>query len=315
MNDRPSPSLAATFLRAAGLALALYLAALPLLHLPCLGGQCAGVLGSSYGKLLGVPVGAYGALLWLLTLLPAGRVPALAHHALALGSIGFVLLQAVALRQFCPWCLVHAALCWVAWPLRHRANARTVPFAFTALTVAVLGLFAQRHFHRPPPPTAAVSTLVATLRRESFAWLGPVDASAPVLVLSPSCPTCLDALDRIVAHGWPAAQPRPALVWRTDDTNRRAVALFAAAVEAHGDDTSAAFAAQLPAFLTERDLLLNNPAGAAEVFALTWEPAPAAITAMEARLARQQAALDAAHVSGTPAWIAPDGTVTHAMPE
>lgn len=309
----PPPSPVATGLRAAGFALALYLAALPLLHLPCLGGQCAGVLGSSYGKIFGVPVGAYGALFWLLTLLPVGRVVACAHHALALGSIGFVALQAFVLRQFCPWCLAHAALCWVAWPLRRRPAARPGWFLFAAVVLATAGVLTQRHFHLPPPP-AATPSLAAALRPDSFAWLGPVDAAAPVLVLSPSCPTCLDALDRIAAQGWPSTTPRPGIVWRTDDTNRRVVALLAAVVETNPTAAPAVFRALLPTLLTERDLLLNNPAGAATVLALTWNPTPTAIATMERRLAGQQAALDAAHVVGTPAWIAIDGTATHTLP-
>lgn len=308
-----SPSPTATALRTAGLTFALYLGALPLLQLPCLGGQCASVLGSSYGKILGVPVGVYGALLWLFTLLPTGRLTPLASHALALGSIGFVALQAFVLRQFCPWCLAHAALCWAAWPLRHRATARPALALFAATIIAALGLVAQRQFHRPPA-IAATSTLAATLHAESFNWLRPADTAAPVLVLSPSCPTCLDALDRFVAEGWPAATPRPAIIWRTDAVNRRVVATLAAAIEAHPAAAPELFRAYLPAFLTERDLLLNNPAGAATILELTWNPAPAAITAMEARLARQQAALDAANLIGTPTWITPAGIVTHTIP-
>lgn len=311
---RPNPpSPAVTALRAAGLTLALYLGALPLLHLPCLGGQCAGVLGSSYGKILCIPVGVYGALLWLLTLRPTGRATGSAHHLLALGSIGFVALQAFVLRQFCPWCLVHAVLCWAAWPLRHRATARPLSFICTAAVVATLGLLAQRHFYRPPPP-AATANLAATLRAEGFDWLNPAAAAAPVLVLSPSCPTCLDALDRFAAQGWPVTIPRPALVWHTDASNRRVVAILAAALETHPAAAPELFRAHLSAFLTERDLLLNHPTGAATILELTWNPAPAAIAAMESRLARQQAALDAAKLIGTPAWISTDGTVLHTLP-
>lgn len=307
-------STAATVLRAGGLTLALYLGALPLLHLPCLGGQCAGVLGSSYGKILGVPVGFYGALLWTLALLRLGRGAALAHHALALGSIGFVALQATVLRQFCPWCLAHAALCWAAWPLRRRASVRPVLSLLAAVALAVAGVAIHRQLHRPPPPPAASVPVLAALRTDAFVWLGPVDAPAPVLVLSPSCPTCLDALERIAARGWPAATPRPVIVWHTDDVNRQVVALLAASVEANPAIAPEVFRTLLPALLTERDLLLNNPAGAVTVLELTWSPAPAALATMEARLARQQTALDAAKVTGTPAWITPGGNVAHSIP-
>ena len=54
-----------TLLCAAGLALSLYLALLKFYALPCLGpGSCQTVIYSTYGTVVGIPVGVFGALLW-----------------------------------------------------------------------------------------------------------------------------------------------------------------------------------------------------------------------------------------------------------
>ncbi|MFA5264135.1 MAG: vitamin K epoxide reductase family protein, partial [Opitutaceae bacterium] len=90
------PILLARWLRALGLAVALFLGLMKLAGLPCgVGAGCDAVLSSRYAVLLGIPMGIYGAVLWSVALIspsPASR--RWAHHLLGFGSIVMVGLQA-----------------------------------------------------------------------------------------------------------------------------------------------------------------------------------------------------------------------------
>ncbi len=75
----------------------------------CGGGGCDEVLGSRWSAVFGVPVTAFGAfayLVFLITLVPGfdrWRIPLLGIISGA--AVWFILLQALWLKQFCPWCM------------------------------------------------------------------------------------------------------------------------------------------------------------------------------------------------------------------
>ena len=104
---RPLPPTLKTLLAMAcytlGLALSLYLAALKLFALPCVGpGNCHTVIYSAYGSVAGVPVSVFGALLWVgvLTVREESKRGALLF-LLAAGALVFMVLQFGVLRSFC----------------------------------------------------------------------------------------------------------------------------------------------------------------------------------------------------------------------
>lgn len=296
--DRAAPAL-----RAAGLGLALYLGALGLLRLPCPGGGCDAVQHGRWGALLGVPVGFFGAALWLATLALRGRAAAWSHHALALGSVGFVALQALVIGRFCPWCLAHAALCWAAWPARASAGPRVIPLtAGLALAVALAG---SAVVSRQPP--AAVRVADAPLADAGFDWLrAPGGAPADAVVLSLTCPLCLDLLADI-----PAPKPGgPRILFLTTEENRALTERFVAAVLAHPAGPADSFPALAMVLVARRDLVLARPAEAAEWFAESQPESASMLPAAETALAAQQKALAAAGIKVTPVCVTPSGAAT-----
>lgn len=109
------PGLVFVFCAVAGLVLNLYLLSQRYMDAGtgiagCGGGGCEEILTSRWSLVFGIPVTAFGALAYLgllFSLSPRGRGLHWPLLALLCGAaFWFVLVQAVILRKFCPWCLV-----------------------------------------------------------------------------------------------------------------------------------------------------------------------------------------------------------------
>lgn len=82
-------------------------------------GGCSSLLSSPYSRLWGLPVGAFGLVLYLgaaaAVVLRAGLAARLAALAILAGAAWFAIVQAVILREWCPWCcLTHLLACAAA---------------------------------------------------------------------------------------------------------------------------------------------------------------------------------------------------------
>ena len=299
-----NPADLATLLRALGLGLAGYLGFLSALHLPCVGGDCAAVLHSAWARCLGVPLGFYGAALWLVTLLAADPWRRGAQHLLAVGSLGLVMLQLAVIGRLCPWCMAHAALGIAAWPLRAQRSPRWA--CAGGLAVAGLLLAGQWRLVQAPPAIRHFDSLAET----GVAWLPgpPSGAGAPVLVVSLTCPRCLDLLAALSVRAPPPGSVAPRLVFLTTPETRALTETFLAAVLAEGSDPSARFSGLLAMLLTQRDLVVSRPAEAARWFEFTApSPAPARLAAQEL-LGRQQRELERTGLAVTPLLVRADGS-------
>ncbi len=83
------------------------------------GGPCSDVLTSRWSQVLQIPVPALGAFvyLFLLTSLRWNKhfIAGFCHAAIVGSVVWFIIVQAVLLHHFCPWCIVaHAVGCFVA---------------------------------------------------------------------------------------------------------------------------------------------------------------------------------------------------------
>lgn len=274
-----------------------------MLRLPCPGGGCDAVLHSRWGVLLGVPVGLFGAALWLATFASGLRIRTLAHHALALGSIGFVAIQAFVIGRFCPWCLAHAMICWLAWPGRAAITRR--PGTWAAVGFALAGLFLTFSFSTRRPVAVAEVSVAHELASTGFDWLRASDTSAAseTVVVSLTCPLCLDLLENTPAP----ADDGPALVFLTSAENRELTELFVAAVRTHPAGAQDSFPALAALVLSQRDLVLARPADAARWFASQQPDAATGLADAAAKLAAQQAALTRAGVALTPVRVSATG--------
>jgi uncharacterized membrane protein len=260
MAGTPLRTVFAAVLGATGLALCAWLAALKALSLPCLGG-CEGVIHSSYGSVLGFPVGVYGAALWLgvfLAARPSFRLVCLT--ALGLGAAAFVALQAFALKAFCPFCLAHALVAWASWPLWRTRPARgglaaaaIVAAAAVLVSATLPGRLALRH-------RSGFAALAEEQNGAAY-WLGPRGPSSPVLVLSLTCPACLDRLAELEALDLAGRRPGPAIYLKVEKGEEDLAAAFVAAVQSGTGDRSEAFLAVAAYCLSQRDLLLSDPSG------------------------------------------------------
>ncbi|MGH2404398.1 MAG: vitamin K epoxide reductase family protein [bacterium] len=117
--------LALVILSLAGLAVSIYIWYKQVTTGPvaCIGSGCAAVIRSRYGRLLGVPNGAWGVMFFGGLLLAAvagalipGLEPALTRLAASATAVALILfvyltyLQIVVLKAFCIWCLTSGGL-------------------------------------------------------------------------------------------------------------------------------------------------------------------------------------------------------------
>jgi hypothetical protein len=304
-------TLLSTLAAGIGLALSLWLAASKVWPLPCFHGDCEAVLRSSYGAILGIPVGAFGAALWTGVFAARGpRARQACLGLLALGSVVFIALQAFVLKAFCPLCMAHAVACWIAAAVCGRNPPR--PWgAAGAVVLAAAGVLAATALARHPPESG--DPALAALAREqadAIRWLGERGPDSPVLVLSLTCPDCLKKLSALTRLDYSRNAAGPALYFKTDADSLGLTTAFVAAVLARPGDRRDAFLALAGFFLSQRDRLPADPADAADALrSLLPAPAPARAEAA-ALLARQADRLKAARVRTTPLLIRPDGTAT-----
>jgi hypothetical protein len=139
-------------------------------------------------------------------------------------------------------------------------------------------------------------------------WLGPRGSTSPVLVLSLTCPACLDRLAELEALDLAGRRRGPAIYLKVEKGKDDLAAAFVAAVQSRPGDRSEAFLAVGAYCLSQRDLLLSDPSGAARALLDTFPGATADIKEAEALLKAQALALAKAKVLSTPLLIAPGGT-------
>jgi uncharacterized membrane protein len=297
---------ASSLLTAAGLGLALWLTLLKWRSLPCLGGGCETVIQSRYGSVLGVPVGVFGAALWLALVWPLpARLRTAAHATLALGAIGFMVVQFGVLRAFCPYCTAHAAAALTAWRWRKVRPASWALALGATLALGGYGLAQRAADHhatavtRPAELTAGIDAIFP------FDDPKPVSAARPVLVLSVTCPACLDLLRAVTNAPWPAGKLGPAVYIKSDARDHAlAVVWLAACTETAGSTPRDRFMAVTAMLVAQRELVASDPSAAATWLAGIFRPSPEARRGAELLLVRQAARLTEAGVTTTP-WLLP----------
>lgn len=262
----------------AGLALSSYLAALKYLALPCLGASgCQAVLHSRFGEIFHVPVGVYGALLWLAIIYVPDRTKRGFLLLLLAGAAAvFMLIQFVVLRGFCLYCTLHALVAWGALYLHGETPRRwTAPlglvFAFGALSLTRQHTEARVAASIAHPSTTATSSLHQ--QAAGLYWLGPFTERSPALVLSLNCPACLDLLEELTQRSYEAASAGPALYFKTNDANRELTEIFIAAVLSQDGTPRDAFLAVTTLSLTHKDAMLSSPDVAAQQLAAVFPAA------------------------------------------
>jgi uncharacterized membrane protein len=303
--------LAASVLAAIALGLALWLALLKWRSLPCLGGGCDQVIQSRYGSWFGVPVGVFGAGLWIALALPLSLNLRRAIHAtLALGAIGFMIVQFGVLRAFCPYCTAHAVAAVTAWRWRRVRVAWWAIGLGAALAVGGY-LLAQRAADR----RATTASRPETLAGSPSALLpfddGPLAAGRdrPVLVLSVTCPACLDLLRDLLEASWPQGKTGAALFVKTEARDRAlATVWLAACTESAGTSPRDRWVAVTAMLVAQRELVASDPDAAATWLAGVFQPSSAARETAARLLVEHAAILDRAGVIGTP-WFLPPGGV------
>ena len=250
-----------------GLALSVYLALLKLFALPCIGpGNCQAILYSRYGSVFFVPVGVFGALLWLAVIIVPDKEKRTALLVLLAGGTAiFMVIQFLVLRGFCPYCTLHAVVAWGALAL-HRERPR-VWILFVAFTLAGGGFYASRQHvaaHAQTEVALAPRLSVLADNPSALSWLGAIRPQSSTLVLSLDCAACLDLLDTLTRESYAKRTAGPAIFLKTNDNNRALTTEFLAAVLAQRDlPRRDAFLAVATLLLSEKETALANPAEAA----------------------------------------------------
>jgi uncharacterized membrane protein len=106
----------------------------------CSGGGCDAVLGSRWGLVMGIPVSALGALIdvvILLGLFLKRNTYLTASYACLIGAgFWFTFVQAVLIRQWCPWCMGLHGLGWII-AIGGLISLRAAPFSWSGLQAGV----------------------------------------------------------------------------------------------------------------------------------------------------------------------------------
>lgn len=308
----PRPAvIAASLLTALGLGLALWLTLLKWRSLPCLGGGCDQVIQSRYGSVGGIPVGVFGAALWatlILPLSPRGRQAV--HAALALGAAGFMVVQFGVLRAFCPYCTAHAFAAIAAWRWR---SLRPAPWSLVlALALAGGGYALAQRAAEQRAANVAQPTVLAGGRDALLPFddgPAPAGATRPVLVLSVSCPACLDLLRDLTEATWPQGKTGAAVYVKSDDRDRAlALAWLAACSETAGSTARDRWIAVTAMLVAQRELVASDPAAAAAWLTGLFQTTDAARAAAARQLEVHTAWLTRAGIGTTPWFLPPGGT-------
>ncbi len=306
-----TPRLASHLICALGLALALYLTLLKLFALPCHApGDCQKIIFSSYGTIFRLPVGLYSAALWIAALLQRDAFKrAIFLSLLALGSLGFMVIQFAVLRGFCLYCTLHALCTFAAFALHRTAPRPSLIIPLAALLAA--GGFALSY--QGAHSVSATPTSVSSAPRLSFVsglpWLAPVGEKSPALILSLDCPSCLDLLEQLTSHDFTSVKQGPTLFFKTTPANRALTQEFISGILAQKDlPIRDAFLASTLLLLTQKDLVLTRPDAATQALAALLPASTTEHPLAEKILAAQSQALSAAKLPATtPRLIAPDG--------
>jgi uncharacterized membrane protein len=300
----------AQLLIVAGLALSTYLAALKYLGLPCLGSSgCQTVMNSPYGEFLRIPVGAFGALLWLAIIyIPDRSKRGVLLLLMAATTAVYMMIQFFILRGFCLYCTLHAVVAWgVLWLHGETPRRWTAPLGLVLATGALLltrqqveTRVAATTAHLPPSASANLHASGAGLY-----WLGPFTEKSPALVLSLDCPACLDLLEALTQRTYAGTAAGPSLYFKTNNANRTLTETFVAAVLSQDGTPRDAFLAVATLLLTHKDTALNAPASAAQQLAALFPAAAPRRVAAVRILDDQATALQAAALGETTPLLLP----------
>jgi uncharacterized membrane protein len=298
-----------SLLVALGLGLSVYLAALKLAGLPCLGASgCHAVLHSRFGEIFRVPVGAYGAALWLAIILVPDRSKRGVLLLLMAGAAAlFMLIQFAVLRGFCLYCTVHAAAAWGALMLHGEKPARWCAPLGLALAAGAFALTRHQAATQIAITTSAGNPAALHARADGFYWLAPFTDKSPALVLSLDCPACLDLLGELTRRSYADVAAGPALYFKTNEKNRALTEAFVAAVLAQETTPRDAFLAVTAILLIHKDAVLSSPDSAAAPLAAIFPSAVQRRDRAARLLADQATALHAAALGETTPLLVPRG--------
>ncbi|MGC4073768.1 MAG: vitamin K epoxide reductase family protein [Nibricoccus sp.] len=297
----------------AGLAISTYLTALKFFALPCIGsGGCHAMLHSRYGEIFRLPVGLYGALLWLCIIYVPDRTKrGFFLLLMSGGSAIFMLIQFAVLHGFCLYCTLHALIAWTVLYLHGEKPARwTVPLGL-ALAAGALALsrqhIAARAASSPSNSGSLSSTPNTSLHSQAAGlyWLGSFTEKSPALVISLDCPACLDLLESLTQRSYNDTIAGPAIYFKTTDANRALTETFIAAVLSQDATPRDAFLAASTLLLTQKDVALNSPATAAQQLAAQFPNAATRHVHAQRILADQSHALQSAALGETTPLLLP----------
>lgn len=301
---------------ALGLALSLYLALLKFYALPCLGGGgCHTVIHSGYGSVFGLPVGLFGAVLWLgAILIPDTTKRAALIVLLAIGSAIFMGIQFFVLRSFCLYCTLHAATAWLALLVARHEKPRFALLAGVLLAgIGFLGTRAYTEARATPVAVQVPSGVPLAAAPSSVPWLGPLTPRSPALILSLNCAACLDLMEDLTRESYTSVNSGPAIFFKTNPENRELTTVFVASILAFKGGKRQAFLGSTALLMTLKDQALSSPQLAAAQLAAMVPGSAAQRQAAEQLLQAQAETLATQGVGDTTPLLVPIGAKPRAF--
>jgi uncharacterized membrane protein len=291
-----------------GFSLSLWLGISRVLLLPCSSwSDCGAITASKYGAVFGIPVGLIGATIWLIIMLCGNlKLRRVLHVSLAAGSIWFTFAQAVLLRSFCPLCLGHALLTWIA--LFCWRKEKNVWLPIPGVIMVVCAVLVSRTSNARPATTIALFDDHSISSGVSL--VAPGKVAKRIVVLSLSCDACLERLAKMPSSN---IDGDLVLFFKTNDRVEGLTRAFVAGLLAEPGSRTTAFAKESRMLLSLRDLIAIDPDKAAGVL---WSMHPnAADFAQQASrmIYSQQSILEKLGLETTPLLVNRSGEMTSAF--
>jgi uncharacterized membrane protein len=291
-----------------GLGLSLHLALLKFFSLPCVGGGgCHSIIHSGYGAVFGIPVGAYGALLWAAAFLVGDQTKRSGLlFLLAVGSAIFLGIQFLVLRGFCLYCTAHAVCAFLAFSVASANPKRWALPLGIVLAFGGLGLArAQAAKHVNEVTAIATKGTPLATAPSGLPWLGNLTPGSPALVLSLDCAACLDLLEELSKQSFADLSSGPAIYFKVTPDNAELTRTFVAGVLATPGGKRDAFLASTALLLTLKDRALSSPSAAASQLAALLPGSATQLDHADKLLAAQTETLHAAKLGDVTPLLVP----------
>ncbi len=218
-----------------GIGISLYTVILKLGGLSCFSINCGEVINSSYGSIVGIPVGLFAAVLWSLLFILSPKHHWIPKSFLIVASMMFISIQAFVLHRFCPVCMAHCTLCFILLFFKLNISIkRYMPLSLVGVLLTFLVVVGQEQYLHWKIKNSIPNLTSKVIRNgKQFPWLAEYISPESYLVVSMSCSHCKNIFKSIILQPSEKFEAPPLMILHRK--NEPGVIEFVAAVLSRQD--------------------------------------------------------------------------------